>query len=103
MQERFGKERCEVLAEYVIESGATVRTTANHFGISKSTVHKDLAVKLHYVNANLYHAVKEILNRNKSERHLRGGEATRQKYLHQKQMGNILKKTVSASDSEFID
>ena len=79
--EILGKERCEALAEYVIETGATVRTTAAYFGISKSTVHKDLTHKLRYTNRNLYSAVKEILNLNKSERHLRGGEATRRKYL----------------------
>ena len=84
MIDRFGRERCEVLAEYVIETGATVRMAAHHFSISKSTVHKDLTVKLKYINRNLYNSVKEILNINKSERHLRGGEATRQKYLIKK-------------------
>ena len=77
-----GKERCEILAEYVIETGATVRTTASAFGISKSTVHKDLTVKLRQYHSKLYRDVKHILDKNKSERHLRGGEATRQKYLH---------------------
>ena len=80
----YGKERCEVFAEYVIENGATVRNTANHFGISKSTVHKDLSQKLYYINPRLYDAVKEILEFNKAERHIRGGEATRQKYLNKK-------------------
>lgn len=75
------KERCEVLADFVIESGATVRYTATHFGISKSTVHKDLTDKLKKTNPALFYQVKEILARNKSERHLRGGEATKQKYL----------------------
>ena len=77
----LGRERCEVLAEYVIENGATVRSTAAYFGISKSTVHKDLSYKLRYLNPRLYSEVKEVLEINKSERHLRGGEATRQKYL----------------------
>ena len=77
----FQKDRCETLAQYVIETGATVRTTAAHFGISKSTVHKDLTTKLKYINKRLYNDVKGILNRNKSERHLRGGEATRMKYM----------------------
>ena len=76
------KERCEMLARYVIETGATVRSCAANFGISKSTVHKDLTTKLRYINKNLYIDVKKILFQNKSERHLRGGEATRQKYLH---------------------
>ena len=77
-----GKERCEVIAAYVIDTGATVRSAANHFGISKSTVHKDLAYKLKYYNKSLYDSVKKVLEINKSQRHLRGGEATRQKYLN---------------------
>lgn len=77
----FGRERAEVLADYVIETGATVRAAANYFGISKSTVHKDLTYRLKYINPALYKNVKEILNINKAERHLRGGEATRRKYL----------------------
>ena len=76
-----GKERCELIAQYVIDTGDTVRAAAKHFGISKSTVHKDLTHKLYYVNKNLYKNVKTILETNKSERHLRGGEATRKKYL----------------------
>ena len=84
MIELHGKERCEAFAEYVIETGATVRQTASHFGISKSTVHKDLSVKLKYVNRSLYTLVKEILEINKSERHIRGGEATKRKYLGRK-------------------
>ena len=84
-----GRERQELLAEYVIETGATVRRTAQHFGISKSTVHKDLSYKLKYINPSLYSKVKEILNINKSERHIRGGEATRKKYLKkEKRIGN---------------
>lgn len=77
----YGKERCEIIAEYVINSSSTVRSTANHFGISKSTVHKDLTYKLKIINKTLYVRVKEILDQNKKERHLRGGEATRRKYL----------------------
>ncbi len=84
MNSLYGKERAETLAEYVIETGDTVRGTAQHFGISKSTVHKDLSYKLKYYNPRLYTSVKEILEKNKSERHLRGGEATRQKYLKSK-------------------
>ena len=75
------RERCEALAEFVIETGATVRYTAHQFGISKSTVHKDLTVRLKHVNRNLYMQVKTILDKNKSERHIRGGEATRRKYM----------------------
>ena len=81
MKYLYGRERCEILAEYVIETGATVRFAAQRFGISKSTVHKDLSQKLKYINPALYNNVKEILEINKSERHLRGGEATRRKYL----------------------
>jgi len=84
MRRIYGRERCEVIAEYVIDTGATVRVAAQNFGISKSTVHKDLSYKLRYINPRLYNRVKEILEINKSERHLRGGEATRQKYLKRK-------------------
>lgn len=82
--ELYGKERCEALAQYVIETGATVRQTASHFGISKSTVHKDLSSRLKCVNKTLYVLAKEILEINKSERHIRGGEATKRKYLIKK-------------------
>ena len=78
------RDRSELLADYVLETGATVRAAAIHFGISKSTVHKDLTQKLKYTNQTLYNRVKEILEINKSERHLRGGEATRRKYLIQR-------------------
>ncbi len=81
MRYALKRERCELLAEYVIETGATVRSTASHFGISKSTVHKDLTQRLKYINPGLCSMVKEILEINKSQRHLRGGEATRKKYL----------------------
>lgn len=81
MKISFDKERCEVLAEYVIESGATVRATAKRFGISKSTVHKDLTYKLMITNPKLHDLVKNVLDLNKSERHIRGGEATRRKYM----------------------
>ena len=81
MDKFYGRERSEVIAEYVIETGATVRCAASHFHMSKSTVHKDLTFKLKYYNMSLYKQVKKILDLNKSERHLRGGEATRKKYL----------------------
>ena len=84
MIELYGKDRCEIIADYVIETGATVRQTATHFGISKSTVHKDLSAKLKYINKTQYNSVKEILELNKSERHIRGGEATKRKYLDKK-------------------
>ena len=74
------EERCEALASYLVENNATVRQTAHAFSVSKSTVHKDLTTRLRYINPVLYAAVREVLAKNKSERHLRGGEATRQKY-----------------------
>ena len=85
MMRFYGKERCEVLADYIIDTKSTVRGTAQRFGISKSTVHKDLSQKLKQLNPRLYDCVKEILELNKSERHLRGGEATRQKYLKKRE------------------
>ncbi len=75
-----GKERCEVVAEYMLENNATVRSTAKFFGISKSTVHKDVSKTLRRINPTLYQKITELLAANKSERHLRGGEATKKKY-----------------------
>ncbi|MBQ8357152.1 MAG: sporulation transcriptional regulator SpoIIID [Clostridia bacterium] len=74
-------KRCELLGNYIVEHSATVRDAARHFGISKSTVHKDVTVELRTVNLTLYENVYEVLQKNKEERHLRGGEATRKKYL----------------------
>ncbi len=76
------KERCTVLATYLVEHRVTVRAVAKHFGISKSTVHKDITQHLKKINRPLYFQAKEILELNKKERHLRGGEATKQKYSH---------------------
>ena len=75
------KERCEILGEYIINTGATVRETAKKFSISKSTVHKDVTERLYNKNRQLFKKVKLVLDKNKAERHLRGGEATKQKYL----------------------
>lgn len=75
-----GRERCVVLGEYLIEHQATVRTCAAAYGISKSTVHKDVTQTLKSVNKGLYHEVQKVLLKNKLERHLRGGEATKHKY-----------------------
>ena len=74
------KDRARELAVYMIETGATVRAAAKHFGISKSTVHKDLAQRLPEYNRSLYEQVRVVLDRNKQERHIRGGMATRRKY-----------------------
>ena len=74
------EERACDLAVYIIESNATVRAAAKEFGISKSTVHKDLSERLQQFNKPLYLQVKEVLEKNKAERHIRGGIATRIKY-----------------------
>ena len=74
------EQRACQLAVYIIETGATVRSAANHFGISKSTVHKDLQQRLPTCNKALYLQVRHVLDRNKQERHIRGGMATRKKY-----------------------
>ena len=78
------EERACALAVYIIETGATVRSAAKHFGISKSTVHKDLSQRLPQYNQTLYQQVRKVLNLNKAERHIRGGQATRKKYQLQK-------------------
>ena len=80
------EERAVRLGEYIIEHQSTVRDTAAVFGISKSTVHKDLTTLLPKINAGLYKEVREILDINKEERHLRGGEATKQKYACLKEL-----------------
>lgn len=81
MQEHI-RERVLTLSNYIIESGATVRQTATKYGISKSTVHKDVTERLPQLNEVTASRVRSILDKNKAQRHLRGGEATRQKYLH---------------------
>ena len=79
------EERAVELGEYIIESKATVRKAAKKFGVSKSTVHKDVAERLKYVDPQLYKEVKLVLEVNKAQRHSRGGLATRQKYREQNQ------------------
>ena len=74
------RERCEILARYLVENETTVRNTAKRFGISKSTVHKDITDKLKGINRSLYEDAVRVLYKNKSERHIRGGIATRNKY-----------------------
>ncbi len=78
------RERCVILGEYIKETGATVRITAKEYGVSKSTVHKDVTEKLKYVNRELYEEVKSVLMKNKAERHLRGGDATKKKYIEKR-------------------
>jgi putative DeoR family transcriptional regulator (stage III sporulation protein D) len=74
------EERACQLAVYIIETGATVRAAAKKFGISKSTVHKDLSDRLPGYNRTLYSQVRAVLDENKAQRHIRGGMATREKY-----------------------
>lgn len=83
MADTIEERACE-LAVYIIETGATVRTAARHFGISKSTVHKDLSQRLPQYNKRLYAQVRQILDENKAQRHIRGGLATKNKYLNSK-------------------
>lgn len=78
------ESRSVILAKHIIETGNTVRDTAKIFGISKSTVHKDVTERLKKSNPEIYSIVKQILDKNKAERHLRGGEATRQKFIKTK-------------------
>ncbi|MBQ5929545.1 MAG: sporulation transcriptional regulator SpoIIID [Clostridia bacterium] len=78
------EERVLKCAEYIVETGCTVRACSAHFSISKSTVHKDVSERLKYINADLFEQVREILNLNLSERHIRGGIATREKYEKKK-------------------
>lgn len=74
------KERSEILGEYIIRKKSTVRAAAKAYGISKSTVHKDITEKLPHINSSLYKEVKKVLETNKRERHIRGGMATKHKY-----------------------
>lgn len=75
-------ERVIKEAEYIIETNSTVRAVAIHFSISKSTVHKDVTERLDEIDKNLFAAVREVLDKNLSERHIRGGMATKNKYLN---------------------
>lgn len=80
------EERAAMLGEYIIENKATVRTAAKKFGVSKSTVHKDVSQRLKVLNPALYREVRQVLDLNKRERHIRGGMATKNKYLKEKQV-----------------
>ena len=77
------EERAVEIANYIIENNATVRQTAKKFGVSKSTVHKDVTERLIQINKPLANKTREVLDINKSERHIRGGLETKEKYLHQ--------------------
>ncbi len=75
------EERAIKCAEYIVETGCTVRACSAHFCISKSTVHKDVSERLKHIDAELYERTREVLELNLSERHIRGGIATREKYM----------------------
>lgn len=77
---QYIEERVLAIAEYLLRQGGTVRSCAGHFGVSKTTVHKDMRERLPELNAPLGEAVAQVLQFNKAQRHLRGGEATRSKY-----------------------
>lgn len=77
------EERAISIANYIIDHNATVRQTAREFGVSKSTVHKDVTDRLMQINPSLAREARKVLDVNKSERHIRGGMATKEKYLHQ--------------------
>ncbi len=79
MRDNIEQRACD-LAVYIIENQSTVRAAAKAFGVSKSTVHKDLSERLPHCNRALYRQVKTVLEQNKAERHIRGGMATRKKY-----------------------
>lgn len=83
MKESIEKRTLEE-AEHILSTGATVRETAATFDVSKSTVHKDVSERLKYINIDIYLEVKKILEINLAERHIRGGNATKNKYLHLK-------------------
>lgn len=81
------EERAVEIGNFIIEERATVRQTAKKFGVSKSTVHKDVTERLLQINPSLAHEARKILDVNKQERHIRGGLATREKYLHMGHQG----------------
>ena len=79
------EERAEEIGQYIVESGATVRQTAKKFGVSKSTVHKDVTERLVKINPFLAARIRVVLDVNKAERHIRGGMATKEKYLQERE------------------
>ena len=84
MRDDIDARACD-LAVYILEHRATVRSAAKHFGISKSTVHKDVTERLRRANPGLHRQVRALLQENKAQRHIRGSEATRQKYLQKRE------------------
>ncbi|MDO4566528.1 MAG: sporulation transcriptional regulator SpoIIID [Oscillospiraceae bacterium] len=86
---RYETERAVLLARYIVETGATVRSAAVAFGIGKSTVHSDVTKKLRRYDAALWARCREVLERNREERHLRGGDATRRKYAELRELKKL--------------
>ena len=82
------EERAIKCAEYIVETGCTVRACSAHFSISKSTVHKDVSERLKYIDRELYEQARKVLNQNLNERHIRGGMATREKYISKDHTAN---------------
>lgn len=82
-------ERAVMLARYIIETGDTVRGAAQEFGVSKSTVHSDVSKRLRRINPEMWRRCDKVLQHNKEERHLRGGEATREKYIKLKMAATL--------------
>lgn len=95
------KDRVLNVADYIIATKCTVRVAAKKFGVSKSTIHKDMKERLRDVNAEKYVAVDEVLQRNKEERHLRGGIATKMKYLEQSEVERYLKGGLTIREKYF--
>ena len=83
------EERASEIANYMIENNATVRQAAKNFGISKSTVHKDVTERLEQINPALAAEARKVIDVNKSERHIRGGMATKEKYAHQHEQAAV--------------
>ena len=83
------EERAEEIGQYIVESGATVRQTAKKFGVSKSTVHKDVTERLVKINPFLAARIRVVLDVNKAARHIRGGMATKEKYLHEREVQEV--------------
>ena len=93
------KERTIKIGKYIVETRKTVRVIAKEFGVSKSTVHKDLTERLPEINPELANEVKEILDYHKSIRHLRGGEATKQKYQKRRDVKETVRQIIYAKRS----
>ena len=83
-------ERCILIGQYIADTGATVRCAAQHFGVSKSSVHKDMKQRLPQLNRTLAGQVRAVLSYNKAVRHLRGGEATRRRYQGLQSAGDAI-------------